>query len=97
MQIDEDRYRISEKSATMYNSVSDAHEKCKKLDKSLKDLTKDAQSLSREKEMIEKQRTEAIKKRTKLELDDKDLQDKIRGNIRNKVPLIGPLSNFRLL
>ncbi|KAL8479922.1 hypothetical protein ACS0TY_026749 [Phlomoides rotata] len=83
-QIEEDRYKISEKSATMYNSVSDAHEKCKKLDKSLKDLTKDAQSLSREKETIEKQRTEAIKKRAKLELDDKDLQDKIRGNIRTK-------------
>ncbi|XP_057782126.1 structural maintenance of chromosomes protein 3-like [Salvia miltiorrhiza] len=82
--IDEDRYRVSEKSATMYNSVSDAHEKCKELDKLLKDLTKEAQILSREKEAIEKQKKEAIKKRAKLELDNKDLDDKIRGNIRAK-------------
>ncbi|KAG6436064.1 hypothetical protein SASPL_100946 [Salvia splendens] len=76
LQIDEDRYRVSEKSATMYNSVSDAHEKCKELDKLLKDLTKEAQILSREKE--------AIKKRAKLELDNKDFDDKIKGNIRAK-------------
>ncbi|XP_057782124.1 structural maintenance of chromosomes protein 3-like [Salvia miltiorrhiza] len=82
--IDEDRYRVSEKSATMYNSVSDAHEKCKELDKLLKDLTKEAQILSREKEAVEKQKKEAIKKRAKLELDNKDLDDKIRGNIRAK-------------
>ncbi|KAI3461220.1 hypothetical protein Pfo_017883 [Paulownia fortunei] len=84
VKIEEDRYKVSEKSATMYNSVSDAHEKCKELDKLLKDLTKEAQILSREKEAIEKQRTEAIKKRAKLELDDKDLHDKIKGNIKAK-------------
>ncbi|XP_047964835.1 structural maintenance of chromosomes protein 3-like, partial [Salvia hispanica] len=82
--IDEDRYRVSEKSATMYNSVSDAHEKCKELDKLLKDLSKEAQILSREKEAVEKQKKEAIKKRAKLELDYKDYDDKIRGNIRAK-------------
>ncbi|XP_041990312.1 structural maintenance of chromosomes protein 3-like [Salvia splendens] len=82
--IDEDRYRVSEKSATMYNSVSDVHEKCKELDKQLKDLSKEAQILSREKEAVEKQKKEAIKKRAKLELDYKDYDDKIRGNIRAK-------------
>lgn len=85
LQIDEDRYLVSEKSAKMYNSVSDAHENCKVLDKSLKDLTKETQILSREKEAVEKQKTEAIKKRAKLELDNKDLDDKIRGNVRAKV------------
>lgn len=85
LQIDEDRYLVSEKSARMYNSVSDAHEKCKEYDKSLKDLAKEAQILSREKEAVEKQKTEAIKKRAKLELDNKDLDDKIRGNVRAKV------------
>ncbi|XP_041992976.1 structural maintenance of chromosomes protein 3-like isoform X3 [Salvia splendens] len=82
--IDEDRYRVSEKSATMYNSVSDAHEKCKELDKLLKELSKEAQILSREKEAVEKQKKEAIKKRAKLELDYKDYDDKIRGNNRAK-------------
>ncbi|XP_047983686.1 structural maintenance of chromosomes protein 3-like [Salvia hispanica] len=82
--IDEDRYMVSKISATMYNSVLDAHEKCKELDKLLKDLTKEAQILSREKEAVEKQKIEAIKKRAKLELDNKDFDDKIRGNIRAK-------------
>lgn len=63
----------------------DAHEKSKELDKLTKDLTKEIQSLSKEKETIEKQRTEAIKTRTQLELDDKDLQEKIFGNIKAKV------------
>ena len=76
---------VSKISATMYNSVLDAHEKCKELDKLLKDLTKEAQILSREKEAVEKQKIEAIKKRAKLELDNKDFDDKIRGNIRAKV------------
>ncbi|GFP97186.1 structural maintenance of chromosomes protein 3 [Phtheirospermum japonicum] len=82
--IEEDRYKVSENSAKMYNSVSDAHEKCKELDKLLKDLTKEAQILSREKEAIEKQRTVAIKKRAKLELDDKDFHDRIKANIKAK-------------
>ncbi|KAL0370252.1 UNVERIFIED_CONTAM: Structural maintenance of chromosomes protein 3, partial [Sesamum angustifolium] len=82
MDIEENRNKVSETSATMYNKVLDAHEKCKELDKLLKDLTKEAQILSREKEAIEKQRTEAIKKRAKLELDE-DFHDKI--NIKAKV------------
>lgn len=82
--IEEDRYKVSENSASKYNEVSNAHEKCKELDKLLKDLAKEVQILNREKEAIEKQKTEAIKKRAKLELDNKDLDDKIRGNIRAK-------------
>ncbi|KAL7127032.1 hypothetical protein ABFS83_14G226900 [Erythranthe nasuta] len=84
VKIEEERYKVSEKSATMYNSVSDARAKCKELDKSLKDVTKEAQILSREKEAIEKQKTEAIKKRAKLELDSKDLHEKIKGNKKAK-------------
>lgn len=69
----------------MYNSVLDAHEKSKDLDKALKDLTKELQTLHKEKEAVEIRRTEAIKKHTELELDVKDLQEKISGNIRAKV------------
>lgn len=84
-QVEEARTKVSETSAQMYNSVLDAHEKSKDLDKTYKDLTKEIQGLNKEKEAIEKRRTEWIKKQTKLELDDKDLQEKISGNIRAKV------------
>ncbi|KAK2969893.1 hypothetical protein RJ640_015461 [Escallonia rubra] len=82
--VEEARNKVSETSTKMYNNVLDAHEKLKELDKSSKDLTKEVQSLNREKETIEKQRTEAIKKHAQLELDDKDLQEKIFGNIKAK-------------
>ncbi|CAA3031337.1 structural maintenance of chromosomes 3 [Olea europaea subsp. europaea] len=83
-EIEEARTKVSETSMKMHNSVMDAHEKSKELDKSLKDLGKEVQILSKEKEAIEKQRTEAIKKRAKLELDDKDLKEKITGNTKAK-------------
>ncbi|KAM7522838.1 hypothetical protein LguiA_012740 [Lonicera macranthoides] len=83
-EVEDTRSKVSEKSTERYNNVLDAHEKSKELDKLTKDLTKEIQSLSREKETIEKQRTEAIKMRTQLELDDKDLQEKIFGNIKAK-------------
>jgi structural maintenance of chromosome 3 (chondroitin sulfate proteoglycan 6) len=69
----------------MYNSVLDAHEKSEDLEETLKDLTKEVQGLIKEKEAVEKRRTEAIKKHTELELDVKDLQEKIYGNNRAKV------------
>ena len=69
----------------MYNSVLDAHEKYKELDNTFKDLTKEVQILGKEKESIENQRREAIKKHAQLELDNKDLQEKISGDIRAKV------------
>ncbi|CAK9175462.1 unnamed protein product [Ilex paraguariensis] len=84
MVVEEARNKVSETSTKKYNNVLDAHEKSKELDKLFKDLTKEAQILNREKEAIEKQRTEAIKKHAQLELDDKDLQEKILGNIKAK-------------
>ncbi|KAK4482766.1 hypothetical protein RD792_009934 [Penstemon davidsonii] len=94
VEIDEARSKGSEKSAEMYNSVSDAREKSEELDKLLKDLSKEAQILNREKETIEKQRKEAIRKRAKLELDDKDLHDKIKGNIKAKEDAVRQLVNL---
>ncbi|KAL6527888.1 Structural maintenance of chromosomes protein 3 [Orobanche minor] len=84
VKIDEDRNKVAEKSAKMHNSVSGAHEKCKEMDKLLKDLFKEVQILSKEKEAIEKQTAEAVKKRAKLELDDKDLHDKIKATTKAK-------------
>ncbi|XP_052205645.1 structural maintenance of chromosomes protein 3 isoform X2 [Diospyros lotus] len=84
MEVEEARNKVSETSTKMYNSVLDSHEKSKELDKTFKDLTKEVQSLNKEKDAIEQQRTEAIKKHAQLELDVKDLQEKISGNVRAK-------------
>ncbi|XP_050940977.1 structural maintenance of chromosomes protein 3 isoform X4 [Cucumis melo] len=84
LEVDEARAKVSETSTKMYNSVLDAHEKSKDFDKKLKELTKEIQGLVKEKEAVEKRRTEAIKRRTELELDVKDLEEKISGNMRAK-------------
>ena len=87
MQVEEARNKYSETSTKMYNSVLDAHAKAKDLEETLKDLTKEVQGLVKEKEALENQRTEAITKHTELELDVKDLQEKIYGNNQAKVVL----------
>ncbi|MED6109969.1 Structural maintenance of chromosomes protein 3 [Stylosanthes scabra] len=84
MEIEEARAKVSETSAQKYNDVLDAHEKTKDLENSMKDVTKELQNFNKEKEIIEKRRTEALKKQTELELDVKDLQEKMAGNIRAK-------------
>lgn len=84
IEIEDARNKVSETSTEMYNSVLEAHEKLKELDKLYKDLTKEVQILSKEKEAVDKQRTEAIKKRAKLELDEKDLQEKISATLKAK-------------
>ncbi|KAF4374153.1 hypothetical protein G4B88_020545 [Cannabis sativa] len=83
-EVEEARTRVSETSTKMYNSVLDAHEKSKDLDKAMKDLTKELNGLSKEKEAAEIQKTEAIKKQTEVELDVKDLEEKMFGNTRAK-------------
>ncbi|KGN54455.2 structural maintenance of chromosomes protein 3 isoform X1 [Cucumis sativus] len=84
LEVDEARAKVSETSTKMYNSVLDAHERSKDFDKKLKELTKEIQGLVKEKEAVEKRRTEVIKRRTELELDVKDLEEKISGNTRAK-------------
>ncbi|ONI01634.1 hypothetical protein PRUPE_6G149900 [Prunus persica] len=94
-EVEDARNKVSETSTKMYNSVLDAHEKSKDLDKIMKDLTKELQALSKEKEAIEKQRTEAIKKHTELELDVKDLQEKISGNFGAKGDAVRQLQTLQ--
>lgn len=85
LQVEEARNKVAENSTKMYESVLEAHEKSKELEKLYKDLTKEIQILNKEKEAVEKQRTEAIRKRAKLDLDYKDLQEKMSTNIKAKV------------
>jgi structural maintenance of chromosome 3 (chondroitin sulfate proteoglycan 6) len=68
----------------MYDRVEKAQDDSKSLDESLKELTKELQTLYKEKETVEAQQTKALKKKTKLELDVKDFQDRITGNIQSK-------------
>ncbi|KAJ7964829.1 Structural maintenance of chromosomes protein [Quillaja saponaria] len=83
-EVEDARTKVSETSTKMYYSVLDAHEKSKDLENTSKDLTKELQNLNKEKDVMEKRRTEAIKKHTELELDCKDLEEKISGSIRAK-------------
>ncbi|KAK2432041.1 Structural maintenance of chromosomes (SMC) family protein [Trifolium repens] len=83
-EIEEARAKVSEISAKKYNEVVDAREKFKDLENNLKDITKEHQNFIKEKEVIEKHQTKALKKYTELELDVKDLQENISGNIRAK-------------
>lgn len=69
----------------MYNAVLEALDRSKELDETMRDITKEVQVLNKEKEAAEKQRTEAMKKQTELELDVKDLQEKISRNVKSKV------------
>ncbi|VFQ71402.1 unnamed protein product [Cuscuta campestris] len=83
-EVDDTRNQISETSTKMYEDVLKAHESAKKFEKLSKDLTKEIQILSREKEALEKQQTGAVKKHTELELDEKDLREKISVNYKAK-------------
>jgi structural maintenance of chromosome 3 (chondroitin sulfate proteoglycan 6) len=94
-EVEEARHNVSEKSTKMYNTVLDAHEKSKELDKTFKDLTKEVQILGKEKEAIENQRKAAIKKHAQLELDDKDLKERISGDMRAKDDAVKQLETLQ--
>ncbi|KAL5994618.1 hypothetical protein ACLOJK_024671 [Asimina triloba] len=82
--VEDARLKVSEKSKDMYDSVLEAHDKLKSLEKEFKSLTRDIQALNKEKEVMEKQRTDAIKMHAQIELDVKDLQEKISADVRAK-------------
>lgn len=83
--MDEERNVIYEELVRKYNAYVEEEEEVKKLDNSFKDLTREVQGLTREKQTIEKQRTVAVKKHTEVELDVKDLEEKIIGSSKAKV------------
>ncbi|KAJ0021665.1 hypothetical protein Pint_31711 [Pistacia integerrima] len=85
VEVEEARTKRSEISTKMYNSVLDAHEKSKDEEKKLKEIMKEVQALNKEKETVEKRQTEALKRQTALELDVKDLDERISGNSQAKV------------
>lgn len=85
LQIEEARKKVSEKSTSMHNQILDAHENFKLLEKEFKVLTKNIQGLHKDRDMVEKKRNEALKMRAQIELDLKDLEERISGDARAKV------------
>ncbi|KNA21261.1 hypothetical protein SOVF_044960 [Spinacia oleracea] len=82
--VEEERDKVSEKSTTMYNAILESEERCKDLDKDSKRLSKELQVLTKEKVAVENRRTEAIKRKTQLELDCRDLKERISRSSRAK-------------
>nr|VDC80666.1 unnamed protein product [Brassica rapa] len=83
-QTEAERTKASEESTKMYDRVEKAQDECRSLDESLAGLTKELQTMNKKKETVEALKTEAIKKKTKLELDENDLKERIAGNIQSK-------------
>ncbi|XP_064952529.1 structural maintenance of chromosomes protein 3-like isoform X2 [Musa acuminata AAA Group] len=94
-EIEESRKKVSEKSTRMHNSVLEAHENLKLLEKESKVLMKELQSLNKEKEDTEKKRTEALKMHTQIELDLRDLEERIAGEMRSKEEAAKQLESLR--
>ncbi|KAG6547709.1 hypothetical protein Mapa_010521 [Marchantia paleacea] len=83
-EIEDARAKVSEKSTNMHNTVLDSHEQLKTFEKELKTLTKDLQQGMKEKEVAERQKTEALKTYAKVELDVRDVEDRIRHEAKTK-------------
>ncbi|XP_042430532.1 structural maintenance of chromosomes protein 3 [Zingiber officinale] len=94
-EIEESRNKVSEKSSNMHNRVLEAHENLKLLEKQSKILTKELQSLNKEKEEIEKKRTEALKMHTQIELDLRDVEERLASDIRSKEEAARQLESLR--
>ncbi|XP_020691246.1 structural maintenance of chromosomes protein 3 [Dendrobium catenatum] len=94
-EIEDARNTVSEKSANMHNKILKNHDRVKELDKDFKTFSKAIQGLNKDKEVIEKRRTEALKIRTQLELDLKDIEERISGDIRAKDDAARQLKGLR--
>ena len=99
--MDDTRRKISEKMSNADNEVADLREKVKSFDKEIKVSTKGINETKSEKEDAEKKRTEALKVVSQIELDLRDIKDRISSEKRAKVlpclRFLMILSNFVLL
>lgn len=80
----------------MHNTVLDSHEQLKTFEKELKTLSKDLQGSMKEKEVAERQKTEALKTYAKVELDVRDVEDRIRLEAKTKVRRTKHVENMGL-
>lgn len=83
-EIEDARKKASSKSNDMHDEIFKAHEEMKILEREYKLLTKSIQGLQKDKDSVEKKRSSALKVRAQIELDLKDLEEKIYGDSRAK-------------
>nr|CAD1823923.1 unnamed protein product [Ananas comosus var. bracteatus] len=94
-EIDENRKKISEKMSSADNEVVDVREKIKSLEKEIKGSAKGMHDLREKKEGIEKKRTEALKVHAQVELDLRDVEERISGEVRAKDEAAKQLESLR--
>eukprot|EP00850_Spirogloea_muscicola_P012247 SM000078S22106 [mRNA] locus=s78:418815:427691:- [translate_table: standard] len=94
-EVDEARARVSAKSADVDNTVREAHEKLKEIEKELKALQKAAHALEEENEHAELSRTQAIESSSSVELDVKDLQERLQLDQKAKAEMQTELDSLR--
>jgi len=83
-QIDNSRHQETAKSTNLHEKANRYRDAWKAAEKELKSLTTELQRVAREKEQVEQEKTESIRTRTNLELDVKDLEDKVKTGSEEK-------------
>lgn len=94
-EIEDSRKKVSDKSTTMHNKVLKAHERSKEYEKEYKVLMKEIQGLNKEKDLVEDKRTEALKTHAQIELDLKDIEERISGDARAKEEALRQLKSLK--
>jgi structural maintenance of chromosome 3 (chondroitin sulfate proteoglycan 6) len=83
--MDDNRRKISESMSLADNEAVDVREMIKSFDKEIKVSTKGINDTKVQKEGVEKRRTEALKVVAQIELDLRDIKDRIVNEKRAKV------------
>ncbi|AQK89008.1 Structural maintenance of chromosomes protein 3 [Zea mays] len=93
--MDDNRRKISESMSLADNEVVDVREMIKSFDKEIKVSTKGINDTKAQKEGVEKRRTEALKVVAKIELDLRDIKDRIVNEKRAKDEAARDLQSVR--
>ncbi|KAK3140087.1 hypothetical protein QOZ80_5AG0395600 [Eleusine coracana subsp. coracana] len=94
--MDDNRRKISERMSNADNEVVEVREKIKSFDKEIKVSTKGINDTKAQKEGVEKRRTEALKVVAQIELDLRDIKDRILSEKRAKEEAARELQNVRI-
>ncbi|GJN35302.1 hypothetical protein PR202_gb24057 [Eleusine coracana subsp. coracana] len=94
--MDDNRRKISERMSNADNEVVEVREKIKSFDKEIKVSTKGINDTKAQKEGVEKRRTEALKVVAQMELDLRDIKDRILSEKRAKEEAARNLQNVRI-
>ncbi|OEL37878.1 Structural maintenance of chromosomes protein 3 [Dichanthelium oligosanthes] len=93
--MDDNRRKISESMSLADNEVVDVREMIKSFDKEIKVSTKGINDTKAQKEGVEKRRTEALKVVAQIELDLRDIKDRILNEKRAKDEAVRDLQSVR--